>query len=46
MSWFYTSSLQRGRPLEEWLVTAREQMRNVIAVTVVSLLLGICFHAC
>lgn len=43
MSWF-TSSLQRGHPLEEWLVVAREQMRNVIAVAVVSLLLGICFH--
>ena len=45
MSWFYTSSLQRHCPLEEWLVTAREQMRNVITVAVVSLLLGICFHA-
>lgn len=31
VSWFYTSSLQRHRPLEEWLVTARERVRNVIA---------------
>ncbi|XP_059953046.1 GRAM domain-containing protein 2A isoform X3 [Mesoplodon densirostris] len=30
--WFYTSSLQRHHSLEEWLVTAREQMRREVLI--------------